>query len=106
MEIYKGNSVPISIDAKYKDKTEYVFKQGDIVKLGIKKYLEDTKYVYEETKEITEGVAKVNFDIPPKETKKLLGNYVIESKLTYNNGKDVSTLFQEQFIVKGVVINE
>lgn len=106
MDIYNGNSVPITINANYKDGSQYVFKVGDIVKLGIKKYIGAIDYIYEESKTVSETTSSVDFNIPPANTEDLLGNYVIEAELTYNNGEDVSTLFQEEFIVKGVVIDE
>ena len=106
MEVFRGNSIPITINATYKDGSQYIFKSGDTVILGIKKYVGCPECDYTERQVATDAVSNITFNISPEHTCNLEGEYVLEATLIYNNGVDVSTLFQEELIVKGVVNNE
>lgn len=108
MELYRGDSLPISVSSKYKNGEQYIFKVGDVLKLGIKRKLNSDTYDYFIEKTIESSTTQLDFNIPPEATKELIGGakYILEAELTYNNGVDVATLFQEELYVKGDVINE
>ena len=108
MELYRGDSLPISISSKYKNGEQYIFKVGDVLKLGIKRRLSSDTYDYFIEKTIESSTTQVDFNIPPEITKELIGGekYILEAELTFNGGVDVATLFQEILSVKEDIINE
>lgn len=106
LEYFRGDSIPICIPAKYKDGSKYIYKKGDVVKLGITKLIGDDSLDYLEEQVIEEEISQVEFNIPPETTRQLLGKYYLEAELTYNEGLDVSTLFQVNLTIKEDKINE
>lgn len=105
-DVYSGNSIPITITAKFKDGSEYIFKEGDKVIVGIKRYIGATDYIYRKEIYIEDAKKEINVNITPENTNDIEDQHIIEAKLICSNGIDVFTLFQRKFDVKGVVINE
>ena len=69
--IYKGNSINASFEVKEtsdKDSPNYVFQVGDILRVGIKKTLQDSEYMLYKEFTITEEGTKVAIQFTPEET--------------------------------------
>lgn len=102
--IYKGNSINSSFGIIQKD-TEYVFREGDIILLGIKNYVCCKNYIYHKKFNAVAGEKTITIEILPNETREMKkGKAVLE--LTLINGNLEKTLYQEQVEIKEVVNNE
>lgn len=110
--IYKGNSINASFEVKdttEKDSPNYEFQIGDILRVGIKKTLQDNDYILYKEFTITEPGTKVAIQFTPEETDILPNeeqNGILEIELEYNGGASINTVYQDIITFKGVVINE
>lgn len=114
--IYKGDSVNKTF--KITDtltETNYVFKVGDKVKLGIKDNIGDSEYIIEKVFDITEESEELSIILTPEETQNIANSAkfnveeekaILEVEITYNDGVSVNTVYQENIELKGVVIDE
>lgn len=108
--LFKGNSINCNFSVVDNSTAEdYVFKVGDIVRVGIKETLDDTEYqVYKEFT-ITEEGTKVPLYFSPEETDNLTSTEkdgILEVELVYNGGASIKTVYQDTIALEGVVINE
>lgn len=106
MQIYRGDTFKFEFSATLEDGTEHTFKEGDILKVGIKPRITNSEYQIYQKRQITEPTKTVLFEFSHEETMKMtIGEKIMEIELTDTSGV-VSTLYQEQIIVVGDVINE
>ncbi len=106
MQIYRGDTFKFEFSATLEDGTEHTFQEGDILKVGLKTSMPNTEYQIYQKKQITEPTKIVLFEFSHEETMKMtIGTKIMEIELTDTFGV-VSTLYQEQIIVVGDVINE
>ena len=108
MELYKGNTFE-AIFTITDGNSEYDFQKEDIVSLGIKYSIYDKEYVIYKEYNIEENCTSINLKLTHEETEKLpLANTsaVLEIELVYNSGQSIKTVYQENILLKGVVINE
>lgn len=105
--IYKGNSVDIELTIQNGD-DNYEFQVGDVVQIGVKRYIGDTEYIITKTKEITQVGTTTQMHISPEETASIPTGIIaiLEVKLEYNDGTDSRTVYQENIELKGVVNDE
>ena len=77
---------------------------NDILRVGIKNKVTNTKYVAYREIVVEEKTTKVTVEIPPEETKKWsLETKILEAELTDTYG-DVRTIYQDKIEMKGDVI--
>lgn len=106
MEIYRGDTFRFNVTASLEDGTEYEFQKGDILKIGIKEKLTNSRYSYYKKIVIEEAEKTIKFVFSHEETKKFCeGNKILEVELTDNQG-NVYTIIQETIKIVGDVINE
>ena len=105
METYRGDTFKFDFTANLGDDTPYVFQPGDILKIGIKEKITNSKCAVLKTMQIEEPKIEVNIVFPHEETKHWCeGDKILEVELTDTQG-NVYTLTQEKLTVKGDVIN-
>lgn len=104
-EIIRGDSINLVVTLATNGEVNE-FQQGDIVKVGMKKFIDATNtYLLFKEIEIQDVCDGVQVIFLPEETKDIpLGNAVFEVELTYNNGASKKTIFEENVFVKGDVV--
>ena len=106
MEHFRGDTFRFDFTANLEDETIYEFQKGDILKVGIKSKLSNTKCACLKVINIEEATKVVNIVFPHEETKKWCeGEKILEVELTDTQG-NVYTLIQEKIKIVGDVINE
>jgi hypothetical protein len=106
MQIYRGDTFKFMFNATLEDGTAYIFQPGDVLKVGIKNKLTNSKCALLKAINIEEETDNVLILFPHEETKKWCeGDKLLEIELTDKEG-DVTTLLQEKLKVLGDVINE
>lgn len=106
MEIYRGDTFKFDFTASLEDGTEYEFQKGDVLKIGIKEKLTNSRYSYYKKIKIEDAKKTIKFVFSHEETKKFCeGDKILEIELTDNQG-NVYTLNQEKITIVGDVINE
>lgn len=104
MEFFRGDTFRHDIGAKMKDGSLYLFLPGDVLRVGIKNKIANTRCIAYREIEVTEKTLTVTVEIPPNETKKWsLEPKIIEAELTDTHG-DVRTIYQDKIEMKGDVI--
>lgn len=108
MEIFKNSTFKKSLVIKDELNNEYIFKIGDIVKLGIKSSFQDKDYILQKEFEIKEECTKLEIELSYEETKNLPKDVygVFELQLIYNGGKNKYPVVQESIHLRGVVHDE
>jgi hypothetical protein len=105
MNLYRGDTFKFIFDATTEDGTAYIFQPGDVLKVGIKNKLTNSKCAFLKTINIEEEADNVLILFPHEETKKWCeGDKLLEIELTDTEG-NVTTLLQEKLKVMGDVIN-
>lgn len=103
--ITRGDTFNLDFSATL-DGEVYPFKMGDLLKVGIKDKLTNSRYVARKEINIDKETEIVPIFFSHKETQKWsLGDKILEVELTDADGI-VTTLYQEKFKVEGDVINE
>ena len=103
-KFFRGDTFKYDIGVKMGDGSLYVFIPGDIIRIGIKNKLTNSRYVAYKEIEIEEKTTEVTVEFPPKETKKWsLEPKILEVELTDTHG-DVRTIYQDKIEMKGDVI--
>lgn len=105
-EIFRGDTLEFDFSAVDKETGEnYVFKIEDILKCGIKKNSSSADYYALKEITISEETDIVHFEFTHEEMKDIgTGDAVIEVELT-TDGK-VYTIYQEDILIKGDIVNE
>lgn len=104
MQFFRGDSFKYDIGAKMDDGSLYLFLPGDVLKVGIKNKLSNTRYVAFKEIEVTEKTTAVTVEFTPSETRKWsLEPKILEAELTDTHG-DVRTIYQDKIEMKGDVI--
>jgi hypothetical protein len=106
MDIFRGDTFKFDFNATLEDGTSYEFQPGDILRVGIKGKISNTKCTILKTLKIEEATEIVNVVFPHEETKKWCeGDKLLEVELTNTMG-EVTTLYQGKIKIIGDVINE
>lgn len=104
--IYKGNSVDIELAIKNGDE-DYEFQIGDIVQVGIKRYIGDNEYIIQKEHTISQVETTTQIHLTPEETANIpVCTAILEVSLKYNDEADYKTVYQENIELKGVVLDE
>lgn len=104
--IYRGNSVDIELTIK-NDNTDYEFQIGDVVKLGIKRFIGDSEYIIQKEHTVSQVGTTTQLHITPEETSDIpICTAILEVSLKYNDEADYRTVYQENIELKGVVNDE
>jgi hypothetical protein len=100
----RGDTFKYDIGAKMDDGSLYLFLPGDVLRVGIKNKLTNSRYVAFKEIEVTEKKTAVTVEFPPSETKKWsLEPKILEAELT-DTHVDVRTIYQDKIEMKGDVI--
>jgi hypothetical protein len=106
MQIFRGDTFKFNFNATLEDGTSYIFQPGDILKVGIKEKISNTRCGLLKTIEIEEETDNLLIVFQHEETKKFCeGDKLLEIELTDTDG-NVTTLLQQKIKVIGDVINE
>ena len=92
----RGDTVKLTIGAKYKDSGElYVPEQDDIIRFSVKKYLSDkTPAIVKDV-----SISSMLLTIDPEDTKDLsFGNYHYDVQLIRHNG-DTDTFIEDRQLI-------
>lgn len=104
--IYKGNSVDIELTIQNGDE-DYEFQIGDIVQVGIKRYIGATEYILLKEHIISQVETTTQIHLSPAETADIpICTAILELSLKYNDESDYKTVYQENIELKGVVLDE
>lgn len=104
--IYRGDTFEFDFYSTSTDGSTYVFKQGDLLKFGVKEKLSNTRYLLYKEVRIEKEAEEVTVMFKPEETRKCSkGVKILEVELTDKDGK-VRTLFQGKLTIKEDLINE
>lgn len=104
--IYTGDTFEFDFYSTSIDGSPYVFKQGDLLKFGVKEKFSNTRYLLYKEVRIEEEAEEITVMFTPEETRKCSkGIKILEVELTDKDGK-VRTLFQGKLTVKEDLINE
>lgn len=79
-----------------------MFSEGDTIRFGIKRDIDDDDYVLYDQKAIETETNEIQFKFEPEETKALEGDYIIEVEVTKDGLTE--TAYQENLTVKRDVI--
>lgn len=106
MNIFRGDTFKFNVKASLQDGTVYKFQPGDIVKVGIKEKISNSKCgLYREIK-VEEEAEKLQVIFSHEEMKRCCeGTKLLEVELTDTQG-NVYTIYQDKIQVVGDVINE
>ena len=106
LQIFRGDTFEFDFNSKTADGSLYIFKVGDLLKVGVKEKLSNTRYLLYREVQIEEEAEEITVMFTPEETKRLSpGDKMLEVELTDKEGK-VRTLFQGKLTVKEDLINE
>lgn len=96
IEITRGDTAYVAVSI-----TNYTFKVGDIIKMGVKKSANDDMYIFEKQITIDKEKDKAFIKIEPEDTKNAeFGKYVYDVQLTQNTTGDISTFIPiNKFII-------
>lgn len=105
-EIFRGDTLEFDFSATDKETGEnYVFKVEDILKCGIKKNSSSADYYALKVVTIAEASDIVHFEFTHEEMKDVgIGSAIIEVEL--NTSGKVYTIYQEEILIKGDIVNE
>lgn len=104
--IYRGNSVDIELTIK-NGTEDYEFQIGDVVQLGIKRYIGDNEYIIQKEHIISQTETTTQIHLTPEETANIpICTAILEVSLKYNDESDYRTVYQENIELKGVVLDE
>jgi hypothetical protein len=102
---FRGDTFKVDITATL-DEEPYWFKKGDILKVGIKEKLSNSKCGLYKKIDIDKDIESVRVCFTDKEMKKVCeGEKILEAELTTAEG-EVFTIYQDKIKIKGDVINE
>ena len=102
---YTGDTFVFPFGFQNENKEPIDFEVGDILRFGMKESIYRKQYsLYKEIK-ITENTSEIQITFLPEETQQLFPNkkYIIELELT--RGEFVDTIYQDEILVKGDVVN-
>ena len=106
MEIYRGDTFEFDFSSTLTDGTTYIFKEGDLLKIGVKEKLNNSRYLLYREVKIEKETDKIAIVFKPEETKKCSkGDKLLEVELTDKEG-NVRTLYQDKLTIKEDLINE
>ena len=106
MKIFRGDTFKFDFSAYLENGTIHTFQAEDILKVGMKANTRSSEYILYQEKQITEQTDVVTFEFTHEEMiEATLGEKLLEIELTDTSGR-VSTLYQEEIIIVGDVINE
>ena len=106
MQIFRGDTFEFDFHSISADGSTYIFKPGDLLKVGVKEKLSNTRYLLYREVQIDKETEEITVMFTPEETKRLSkGDKMLEVELTDKEGK-VRTLFQGKLTIKEDLINE
>lgn len=106
MEHFRGDTFRFNFYATLEDGTNYVFQKGDIIKVGIKQKLANSKCFLYRKIVIEEPTSEIPITFTHEEMKRTCeGDKLLEVEWTDKYG-NVATLYQEKLTIVGDVINE
>lgn len=106
LQIMRGDTFEFDFNSTTADGSPYIFKPGDLLKVGVKERISSSRYLLYREVNIEEEVNELTITFEPTETKKCSkGEKLIEVELTDKDGK-VRTLFQGKLTIKEDLINE
>jgi len=86
---------------------KYTFQIGDVLHLGIKRYIGANEYIVQKDFEVQEESDIVEIILLESETNNIpYCSAIMEIALKYNNSSDYRTVYQEEIELKGVVIEK
>lgn len=99
MEEFRGDTLSYILEG------DRPFKEGDIVRIGIKKQVTDTQYILPlKEYRVSEDMDSFEFRFTNEESMKLrAGDYVLEVKLSLVTG-EIETIIQEKLKINEIVI--
>lgn len=104
MQFFRGDTFKYDVGAKMDDGSLYLFLPGDILRVGIKNKISNSRYVAFKEIEVATKTTAVTVEFPPSETRKWsLEPKILEAELTDTHG-DIRTIYQEKIEMKGDVI--
>ena len=104
LSVYRGDDFYFDIGANYEDDSILEFNTGDIIRVGVKDKLTNSRYVLFKEIPIEQKTDTESVHFTGQETKKCSeGEKILEVELTQTDGS-VSTLYQDKLTLKGDVI--
>ena len=104
--LYRGNSAYTELEVWIGD-LKYTFQAGDVVSIGIKRFVGDKNYIINKDFEISHESSSMLISLTPEETKNISPcNGVLEISMKYNQDNDYKTIYQEKIELKEVVIHD